>query len=122
VHSDRGSQFRSHAYQRAVRSRRAARLDGRGRNLRRQRRHESFLSLLQKNVLNRRRWTTRHELRLAVAGAAGYERADQVPWQGSRHLQAVGASDLAGQAAALLLAAVICPGECAPPPDVGMPG
>jgi len=27
---------------------------------------ESFFSLLQKNVLNRRRWTTRLELRLAI--------------------------------------------------------
>lgn len=27
---------------------------------------ESFFSLLQKNVLNRRRWATRHELRLAI--------------------------------------------------------
>src|SRR4051794_12075444 len=27
---------------------------------------ESFFSLLQKNVLNRRHWATRHELRLAV--------------------------------------------------------
>ena len=27
---------------------------------------ESFFSLLQKNVLNRRRWTTHHQLRLAI--------------------------------------------------------
>jgi len=27
---------------------------------------ESFFALLQKNVLNRHRWTTRHELRLAI--------------------------------------------------------
>ena len=27
---------------------------------------ESFFALLQKNVLNRRRWTTRAELRLAI--------------------------------------------------------
>ena len=27
---------------------------------------ESFFSLLQKNVLNRRRWNTRQELRLAI--------------------------------------------------------
>ena len=27
---------------------------------------ESFFALLQKNVLNRRRWTTREELRLAI--------------------------------------------------------
>ena len=28
---------------------------------------ESFFSLLQKNVLNRQRWLTRQELRLAIA-------------------------------------------------------
>ncbi len=38
VHSDRGSQFRSHAYVRALRDARPARLDGPGRGLRRQRR------------------------------------------------------------------------------------
>lgn len=27
---------------------------------------ESFFALLQKNVLNRQRWKTRHELRLAI--------------------------------------------------------
>ena len=27
---------------------------------------ESFFSLLQKNVLNRRRWHTRNELRIAI--------------------------------------------------------
>ena len=27
---------------------------------------ESFFSLLQKNVLNRRRWSTREELRIAI--------------------------------------------------------
>jgi transposase InsO family protein len=27
---------------------------------------ESFFSLLQKNILNRRRWATREELRLAI--------------------------------------------------------
>ena len=27
---------------------------------------ESFFALLQKNVLDRRRWPTRHELRLAI--------------------------------------------------------
>ena len=38
VHSDRGSQFRSHAFVRALRERPAARVDGPGRGLRRQRR------------------------------------------------------------------------------------
>jgi putative transposase len=45
---------------------RAARLDGSRRYLRRQRPMESFFSLLQKNVLNRRRWATRQDLRLAI--------------------------------------------------------
>jgi transposase InsO family protein len=66
VHSDRGSQFRSRAF-RAVLS--AAGLTGSmgrvaaaGDNAA----MESFFSLLQKNVLNRRRWRTRHELRYAI--------------------------------------------------------
>jgi len=36
---------------------------------------ESFFSLLQKNVLNRRRWDTREDLRLAIVTwrpAGGY--------------------------------------------------
>lgn len=67
VHSDRGSQFRSHAYQRILASNWAARLDGTRRDLCADNAAmESFFSLLQKNVLNRRRWRTRAELRLAV--------------------------------------------------------
>ncbi len=34
---------------------------------------ESFFSLLQKNVLNRKRWATRHELRLAIITWIEYE-------------------------------------------------
>jgi len=66
VHSDRGSQFRSRAF-RAVLS--AAGLTGSmgrvaaaGDNAA----MESFFSLLQKNVLNQRRWRTRDELRYAT--------------------------------------------------------
>ncbi len=59
-------QFRSHAYVRALRqallrgsmSRVGACADNAA--------MESFFSLLQKNVLNRRRWSTREELRLAI--------------------------------------------------------
>jgi putative transposase len=65
VHSDRGSQFRSHAYQRVLRN---AGLHGSmGRvGICDNAAMESFFSLLQKNVLNRQRWTTRAELRLAI--------------------------------------------------------
>jgi transposase InsO family protein len=66
VHSDRGSQFRSRAF-RAVLS--AAELTGSmgrvasaGDNAA----MESFFSLLQKNVLNRRRWRTRSQLRYEI--------------------------------------------------------
>jgi putative transposase len=66
VHSDRGSQFRSRAF-RAVLT--AAGLRGSmgrvaaaGDNAA----MESFHALLQKNVLNRRRWRTRAELRYAI--------------------------------------------------------
>ena len=42
------------------------RLDGPGRLGRRQRRHGIVLALLQRNVLDRRRWNTRDELRIAI--------------------------------------------------------
>src|SRR4051812_26310905 len=66
VHSDRGSQFRSHAY---VSQLRRARLRG---SMRRvgacadNAAMGSFFSLLQKNVLNQQRWQTREQLRLAI--------------------------------------------------------
>ena len=44
----------------------AGRLDGPRRRVRRHAAMESFLSLLQKNVLDRRRWTSRDELRVAI--------------------------------------------------------
>jgi hypothetical protein len=45
---------------------RHGRLHGPRRRSRRQRRLESFFSLLQKNILNRRTWTTREQLRIAI--------------------------------------------------------
>jgi transposase InsO family protein len=66
VHSDRGSQFRSHAFLRALRDRSLAGSMGRVGACADNAAMESFFSLLQKNVLNRRRWATRAELRLAI--------------------------------------------------------
>ena len=66
VHSDRGSQFRSHAYQRELRATRLRGSMGRVGTCADNAAMESFFSLLQKNVLNRRRWATRGELRLAI--------------------------------------------------------
>ena len=66
VHSDRGSQFRSHAYVRALHQAQLRGSMGRVGACQDNAAMESFFSLLQKNVLNRRRWTTRDELRLAI--------------------------------------------------------
>ena len=66
VHSDRGSQFRSHAYVRALRGAQLRGSMGRVGACQDNAAMESFFSLLQKNVLNRRRWTSRDELRLAI--------------------------------------------------------
>lgn len=66
VHSDRGSQFRSHAYQRVLRDAQLRGSMGRVGTCADNAAMESFFSLLQKNVLNRRRWPTRAELRLAI--------------------------------------------------------
>jgi putative transposase len=66
VHSDRGSQFRSKKYRRLLREHDLTGSMGRvgacGDNVA----MESFFSLLQKNVLDTRRWHTRDELRLAI--------------------------------------------------------
>jgi transposase InsO family protein len=66
VHSDRGSQFRSHKFVRALRGNglhgSMGRVGACGDNAA----MESFFALLQKNVLDRQRWTTRQELRLAI--------------------------------------------------------
>jgi putative transposase len=66
VHSDRGSQFRSHAYQRVLREAQLRGSMGRVGTCADNAAMESFFSLLQKNVLDRRRWATRAELRLAI--------------------------------------------------------
>jgi transposase InsO family protein len=66
VHSDRGSQFRSHVYVQALRSHGLRGSMGRVGACADNAAMESFFALLQKNVLNRRRWTTREELRLAI--------------------------------------------------------
>jgi putative transposase len=66
VHSDRGSQFRSHAYVRALRNAQLRGSMGRVGACADNAAMESFFSLLQKNVLNRRRWQTREQLRLAI--------------------------------------------------------
>ncbi|CCH89155.1 transposase (fragment) [Modestobacter italicus] len=66
MHSDRGSQFRSHAYVRALRDAQLRGSMGRVGACADNAAMESFFSLLQKNVLNRQRWATREELRLAI--------------------------------------------------------
>jgi transposase InsO family protein len=66
VHSDRGSQFRSHAYVGALRNARLHGSMGRVGACADNAAMESFFALLQKNVLNRRRWATRDQLRLAI--------------------------------------------------------
>lgn len=66
VHSDRGSQFRSRKFLRALARHglvgSMGRVGAAGDNTA----MESFFSLLQKNVLNRRSWTTREQLRIAI--------------------------------------------------------
>lgn len=66
VHSDRGSQFRSrkfvHALNRHGMVGSMGRVGAAGDNAA----MESFFSLLQKNVLDRRPWATREELRIAI--------------------------------------------------------
>ncbi|WP_110882097.1 IS3 family transposase [Mycolicibacterium vulneris] len=66
VHSDRGSQFRSRNFVHALSHNglhgSMGRVGACGDNAA----MESFFALLQRNVLDRRRWTTRAELRLAI--------------------------------------------------------
>jgi putative transposase len=66
VHSDRGSQFRSRKVQRILKNNglhgSMGRVGSSGDNAA----MESFFSLLQKNVLDTRRWDTREQLRLAI--------------------------------------------------------
>jgi transposase InsO family protein len=56
---------------------------------------ESFFSLLQKNVLNRRRWTTRDQLRLAIVTwiERTYHRRMELPRLRGHVGYAVGAGD-----------------------------
>jgi transposase InsO family protein len=66
VHSDRGSQFRSHAFVRTLRDHGLIGSMGRVGACGDNAAMESFFSLLQKNVLDRQRWTSREELRVAI--------------------------------------------------------
>jgi putative transposase len=66
VHSDRGSQFRSKKFTRALERHglvgSMGRVGAAGDNAA----MESFFALLQKNVLDRRRWASRDQLRIAI--------------------------------------------------------
>jgi putative transposase len=66
VHSDRGSQFRSHAFVRTIRDNGLIGSMGRVGACGDNAAMESFFALLQKNVLDRQRWSTREQLRLAI--------------------------------------------------------
>ncbi len=66
VHSDRGSQFRSRKFVRALRSHDLIGSMGRVGACGDNAAMESFFALLQKNVLDRRPWATRGELRIAI--------------------------------------------------------
>jgi len=66
VHSDRGGQFRSHRYQRTLRAHGLTGSMGRVSSAGDNAAMESFFALLQNNVLNRRSWETRDQLRLAI--------------------------------------------------------
>jgi putative transposase len=66
VHSDRGSQFRSRKFLRTLTQHRLVGSMGRVASCGDNAAMESFFSLVQKNVLNRRSWTTRQELRIAI--------------------------------------------------------
>ena len=66
VHSDRGSQFRSRKFLRALARHRMVGSMGRVGSSGDNAAMESFWSLLQTNVLNQQRWTSQQELRLAI--------------------------------------------------------
>ncbi|MDQ0426052.1 transposase InsO family protein [Cellulomonas iranensis] len=66
VHSDRGSQFRSRKVARVLARHDLAGSMGQVASAGDNAAMESFFSLLQNNVLNRQRWATRDELRLAI--------------------------------------------------------
>jgi putative transposase len=66
LHSDRGSQFRSRKFVRELGRHGLLGSMGRVGACGDNAAMESFFALLQKNVLNRQRWATRQELRLAI--------------------------------------------------------
>ena len=66
VHSDRGSQFRSRKYLRALPAHRLTGSMGRVASCGDNAAMESFFALLQNNVLDRRVWATREQLRIAI--------------------------------------------------------
>ena len=66
VHSDRGSQFRSRKFLRALTAHRMIGSMGRVASCGDNAAMESFFALLQKNVLDRQSWTTREQLRIAI--------------------------------------------------------
>jgi len=66
VHSDRGSQFRSRAFVNTLSANGLRGSMGRVGACGDNAAMESFFALLQKNVLDQQRWTTRAELRLAI--------------------------------------------------------
>ena len=66
LHSDRGSQFRSRKLQRALTAHRMVGSMGQVGSAGDNAAMESFFAVLQKNVLDRQRWATRDELRIAI--------------------------------------------------------
>jgi putative transposase len=68
VHSDRGSQFRSRSFVRTLVNNGLLGSMGRVASCGDNAAMESFFALLQRNVLDRRTWPTRLELRLAIVG------------------------------------------------------
>lgn len=66
VHSDHGSQFRSRKFLRALTRHRLVGSMGRVGAAGDNAAMESFFALLQKNVLNRQRWASRDQLRIAI--------------------------------------------------------
>jgi transposase InsO family protein len=66
LHSDRGSQIRSRKLQRALTRHQMVGSMGQVGSAGDNAAMESFFALLQRNVLDRRRWGTRDELRIAI--------------------------------------------------------
>jgi len=66
LHTDRGSQFRPRSFQRALNRHGMVGSMGQAGSAADNAAMESFFSLLQQNVLDRRRWTTRDDLRIAI--------------------------------------------------------